>query len=164
HLSRYLSEQGGAYAGAEATASAARPEGAPPPAGGVALELEGASMAPTNPAFAPENLLEDGLFVFEQGTAMRVTFRVAGGGVSTLRRLRVISPTDTEHALPKTILVQYSLDGSGQSFREWTRGAMAPDGIFDTGAMAPRNMRRVAITILDSWADGPVALDSVIAD
>lgn len=163
HLSRYLSEQGGAYAAPAAT-GAAQPEIAPPAAGSVALELEGASMAPTNPAFAPENLLEDGMFVFDRSAIMRVTFRAAGGGVATLRRLRVVSPTDTGHALPKTILVQYSLDASGQSFREWTRGEMAPDGIFDTGVMAPRNMRRVAITILDSWADGPVALDSVIAD
>lgn len=164
HLDRYLSEQGGAYAVSSPGQEQVAGEQAATLAGGVPLELEGASMAPTNPAFAPENLLEDGLFVFEQRRHMRIVLRVAKGGVAAVRRLRLTSPAGGEYALPKAILVQYSLDGSGQNFREWTRGQMAPDGVFDTGEMAARNMRRIAITILDTWSNGPVALDQAIAD
>lgn len=165
HLGRYLAEQGGAYVAPPAQ-PVQQAETNTILQGAVALHLEGASMPPTNPSFAPENLLEDGLFVFDQTRTMRMTFRMAEGGLSTVRQVQVVAAAaaDSEYATPKTILVQYSLDSEGPSFREWIRGQMAPDGVFDTGLMSPRNMRRMAITILDTWSDGTVAIDQVVAN
>lgn len=163
HIGRYLAEQGGAYA-APTTVSVQQQAEASIAVGAVTLQLEGTSMPPINPAFAPENLLEDGLFVFDQTRTMRMSFSMADNGVSTIRQLQLISPASDEYATPKTILVQYSVDSEGLSFREWMRGQMAPDGVFDSGMLAPRNMRRIAITILDTWSDGPVAIDQVVAN
>ena len=39
---------------------------------------------------------------------------------------------------------------------------MPPDGLFDSGQRAPRNTRWIKITVLSTWADGPVAIDKVL--
>lgn len=164
HISRYLGEQGVAFTAPAAAGPTATSPAPPPPGAGIALELVGATMAPINPQFSPENLLDEGLFVFEPSRTMRITLRTAGSQLASLRRVQLLAPADGGHAMPKRILVQYSTEAQGHSFREWFRGEMARDGIFDTGAMPPRNMRRIQITLLDTWSDGPVALDRVIVD
>jgi hypothetical protein len=166
NLQRYLAEQGGAYAAPKpsldengaGSGTTGGDEGA------IVLGLDKVSVPPINPTFAPENLLEPGLFVFERGPLTRIVLNVQGEAAATLRRIRIVAPADGEYALPKTILVQYSVEAEGNAFREWTRGQMAPDGLFDSGTLAPRNVRRVALTVLDAWAPGPLAIDQVIAD
>ncbi|HAE46041.1 MAG: hypothetical protein CMO30_21460 [Tistrella sp.] len=162
NLRRFLNEQGAAYA---APSAAVTLQPADPSArGGLQLVVANSSTPPINPRFAPENLAGDGVFVYDGVPGARIVFGFATGDVAAVQRLRITAPTTAGYALPRTIIVQYSLDAEGRRFREWTRGQMAPDGLFDTGQMAPRNMRWVALTILDAWSTGPVVIDEVIVD
>ncbi|WP_372022180.1 hypothetical protein [Tistrella mobilis] len=162
NLHRFLNEQGAAYG--------APPAGAIPPATGMPatgrlpLVVVRSSMPPVNPRYGPENLTGNGVFVYEGVPGARIVFGIATGNVAAVHRVRMTAPTDADYALPRTIIVQYSLDDEGQQFREWTRGQMAPDGLFDTGRMAPRNIRWIAFTILDAWSPGPVVIDEVIVE
>jgi len=159
NLGRYLGEQGAAFGVREpqpAFNATAQP-------GTIPLRLVRTSVPPVNPRYAPENMTGDGLFVFQPQRRMEFVFRVAGEDIAAISRLRIMSPEGPDYSLPKTLLIQTSIKPDESGYRLWKRGQMPPDGLFDTGERAPRNTRWIKITILATWADGPVAIKAVTA-
>nr|WP_309503809.1 hypothetical protein [uncultured Roseovarius sp.] len=157
HLRRFLDEQAGVYVPVDEAAST--PDIAEPNA--LPLRFFRSTMPPTNPQFAPENLVTDGQFIF--APQHRMSFTITLDEITPVSRLMIrASPTATQTS-PKSLIVQWSVDKNGQRFREWTRAEMGPDGVFDTGVLAPRNLRYLKVIILDTWGSGDVVIDSVTA-
>lgn len=159
NVGRYLSQSGGSrftQSASSETASSVLADGA------LSLALISASMPSVSPTQAPENMLGDGLFVFAPTQRMILDFRFDPDTSTALSRLRLTSPNDGRYAVPKNVLIQVSIDSQGGSFRTYQRRQVGPDGILDTGDLAPRFVRRLRIIVLDTWGDGPVAIDRVI--
>lgn len=159
NIGRFMTERSGGFVDAPvpgAVASAAGP--------GLSLVLFSSSAAPVNPAFAPENMLGDGMFVFDPTTSAVLDFRFEPEGTRPIGRVRITSPTDQGYALPKSILVQIAPNADSGRYLPLYRGQMGPDGLFDTGPMSARNAQRLRLIVLDAWSDGPIAIDTVRAD
>ena len=158
HVSRFLDEQGGAYIpAAQSTgeeASQLTEEALP-------LRFVESSVAATNPRFAPENMVGAGQFVFKPQRVMRFVF---GFDEPTAVSRIVLKSTNSEtQTNPKDIILRWSVDSKGERFRELRRGQMGPDGVFDTGDMAKRNIRYLEVIALNTWGGGDVVIDEVTA-
>lgn len=160
NIGRYLSRSGAAPTGPGAPSATIDDE---PSREGLPLAVVSSSVPSVNPSQAPENMLGDGLFVFEQARQMVFDFRFEPDTVRPLSRLKVIAPTDGRYALPKTILIQVSSEAEGERFRALLRRQAGPDGVFDTGEIAPRFVRRIRLIVLDTWSAGLVAIERVVA-
>jgi hypothetical protein len=161
NVNRFLSEQSGGFTQLSDRA------GAEPPAAStqaLPLVLVSSSVPPINPRHAPENMTGDGIFVFSPQSRNRFVFGFEDEAILPFSRLRITAPFDNETAIPKRILVQYAVDQEGARFRLLMRGQMGPDGVFDTGSIAARNVRFLEITVLDSWAPGNIAIEDVIVE
>ena len=78
------------------------------------------------------------------------------------RRLIVQSDPGSGYALPREILVEFSPLDSGGRFFPVGRFTMGQDGLMDTGVMGARNARRIRITIISAWSEGPVSIRRVV--
>ncbi|MBE9636313.1 hypothetical protein [Salipiger mangrovisoli] len=160
NLERYLSQSGGAPLQPpkiDAGPTAESPEGRLP------LVLVSSSVPAVNPTLAPENMLGDGMFVFEPARRMIFDFRFEPDEAKPLKRLRLTAPAGGSYAVPKNVLIQASIDVEGAGFSTLFRTQFSPDGVLDTGDVAPRFVRRLRVIVLDTWADGQVAIDRVSA-
>lgn len=157
HLRRFLDEQGGAYGFADEIDS--QPIVAEKNA--LPLRYVRSEMPPINPKFAPENLVLDGQFVFAPKTHM--SFTVGFEIITPVSRLVIRATPIATQTSPKSLIIQWSTDDDGHRFREWIRAEMGPDGVFDTGPLAPRNLRLLKVIVLDSWGSGDVVIDSITA-
>ncbi|TNF57464.1 MAG: hypothetical protein EP307_13960 [Rhodobacteraceae bacterium] len=157
NIARYLSEQGATFSATlEQTPIAAA-------ANAVPMTLAGSSVPPINPQFAPENMLGPGLFVFQPQRLNQFTFDVQGDDAKPFSSISISAPTDAGHALPKDLLIEFSTSRSDARWIQWGRGQMGPDGVYDSGARAARNMAALRVTVLSVWGDGPVAIDRIEA-
>ncbi len=157
HLRRFLDEQSGVYLPADDPANQtelAEPDALP-------LRYIRSAMPPINPMFAPENLVADGQFIF--APQRRMSFTVGFDEIRPVSRLVIRATPSATQTSPKGLIVQWSTDKDGQRFREWTRAEMGPDGVYDTGPMAPRNLRFLKVIMLDNWGSGDVVIDSITA-
>ena len=160
NLSRYLAQSGGALAIQQPNVSDSESAES---IDTLPLALVSSSVPSVSPSLAPENMLGDGLFVFEPTPHMVFDFRFESDEAQPMSRLRIVSPSDDGYALPKNILVQVSAEAQGGGFRTLMRGQASLDGALDTGDIAPRFVRRIRIVIIDAWSDGAVAIDRVVA-
>ncbi len=158
NVGRFLSESGGQIA-AKAT-----PEEAPAARNTLPLALVSSSVAPVSPEFAPENMLGGGQFVFSPRPDMVFDLRFEPDKIRPLSRLQIISPAGSGHALPKNLILQVSHRDSEGGFVTVSRKQMGSDGIFDTGPMAPRNVRRIRVIVLDAWSTGTIVIDRISAE
>ena len=158
NVSRFLREQSSAFAAAP-TADA---EGAPP-VEGLPLRLVSTTMPPVNPRNAPENVLDEGDFVFAPQREMVIDLALTAAAPVRVGRFRMTAPAESPYSLPKSILLRYSFDG-GTRFRDWDRLEMGPDGFLDTGRMPPRNMTHIRVHVFDAWTPGPIAISLIIAE
>lgn len=159
HVRRYLDEQGGAFA-APSDARVTEPvDDADTDA--LPLRVLESSVRPVNPMFAPENMTGPGQFVFAQQARMQVA--VGFDAITPTSRLVIRSNPGPGQTSPKTVLLTWSLEGEGAGFRSWLRGEMAADGVFDTGKVAQRNLRRLQVIVLDTWGSGDVVIDEITA-
>lgn len=158
HLSRYLTNRGFQFLSAELETPAAQRKQP-----GLPVRSINANLAPTLPQHGAENLLGDGLFVFRPDLPPQIDIRLDGADPVGLGRLR-LSAASEGYSVPRDIVIQTDASEDGTRFRFWTQGQMTPDGVFDTGRLAPRNTRWVRILIRNSWSAGEVALDSVVLD
>ncbi|AMJ50146.1 hypothetical protein [Cereibacter sphaeroides] len=158
HVRRYLSEQAGAYVPPEPDEPVTP---APAAEGALPLVFEAATMPPVNPRFAPENMLGGGQFVFSPAARMSFVLRLEE--TAPVSRVVLRSTPSEGRTMPKRIILNWSLEADGRNFREWTRGEMGRDGVFDTGLLAPRNIRALQVIVLNAWSSGDIAIDSVVA-
>lgn len=154
NLQRYLEEQGGAYLELPAIAETEKndPNALP-------LRYIDTSLRAVNPMYAPENIVGDGDFVFAPERLMSLS--VGFENIQSVTRFTLTSDVSGGYALPKEIIVNWSTDESGARYREWFRGEVGPDGIFDTGNLAPRNLRRLQVIILNTWGSGEIVLSDI---
>ena len=106
-------------------------------------------------------MVEDGPFVFKPQRIMRFTFGF--DKPTSVSRIMLRSTRDEAQTTPKEIILRWSIDKKGERFRELKRGEMGPDGIFDTGQMAGRNIHYLEIIALNTLGDGDVVIDDVSA-
>jgi len=154
NVARFLAEEGGAVV----------TQSKPPhdtEAEEIRLQLVSTTAPPTEPRFAAENLLTEGVYLFEPLQTSEILFRVDGNKATSLSRFRMTAPKEGPHAQPKDFLVMIDNSAGGTRFRSWIRGQMAPDGQFDSGPMAPRSARWIKIFILNGRAAGPIGIESV---
>ena len=156
NLRRYLDEQGAAFVADARTAPEARPDGIP-------LDVISASVAPVAPDLGPENVVGPGDYVFRAQRGAEIVLKIRGGNAVAVRRLTITTEPDPDRTLPKSVLILSDAGESGTRLREWTRGTVAPDGTFDTGTKAPRNVRWLKIVVLSTWAGGSAAIGDVTA-
>lgn len=157
HVRRFLEEQGGAYA--PSAEVAAKTESTVP--GALPLQYVRSSAPPLNPRFAPENMVGTGQFVFSP--QRRMSFVFGFDDITAVSRVMIRSTASASQTTPKNIIVRWSLDPEGRRFGSWHRGEMGPDGVFDSGQMAARNLRYVEIIVLNTWSAGEVVIDAVTA-
>ena len=158
HLARFLSQTGSNPAGSSMATTEA-PETASD--AGLRIALVSASVPAVSPSHAPENMLTDGVFVFEPARHVAFDFRFEPDERRPVSRLRMQAPGDGTYAVPKNILIQASVEAGGAGFRTIARRQVGPDGAFDTGQIAPRLAKRLRIIVLDAWSDGPIAIERV---
>lgn len=159
HLRRYLSQQGGTFI---------TPEPAPAPPSemgpGLPFRVHGVNMPPSLPQYAPENVLGDGDYIFRPSGIAELLLLSESGRPASVSRLRMISPMGTL-AIPKDVVIYLDHSEGGQRARFWAAGQMTPDGIFDTGRLAPQNARWVKIMIRSYWSNATeAAISSVRVD
>lgn len=160
HLRRYLSSQGFEFrSDLEATSGIA----APGAVQGMAISSVESSLTPTLPQHGPENLLGEGLFIVRPTGVLEVTLRLDTDKPKGLSRLRLTADA-AAYAAPKDIIIQTDVSAGGSSFRFWTQGQMTPDGKFDTGPLAARNIRWVRILIRNAWRAGDLGLEQVVLE
>lgn len=155
NVRRFLEEQGGAYTPPQnntTTAQADAPNALP-------LAFVSSSMPPINPMFSPENVVGDGPFVFAPARSMRLV--LGFDDITQVSRLTAQSSPQKGQTSPKSILLRTSVDPNGNRFSNWARAEMGPDGILDTGNMAPRNARLIEIRVFDAWGEGDIVIDYV---
>lgn len=128
---------------------------------GLPFEVVEASNPPLTPDFAVENVIEDGIYVFQPTRTNTITFSVEEGGVVPLSRVRVFTDPDAGYALPRRIEVFVSTRADGSRPRFFVGGEMANDGVFDRLRSA-QNARWITISIKSAWSDGPVRVDRVV--
>lgn len=157
NVRRFLEEQGGAYTPPQDYTTKAQTD-AP---NALPLAFVSSSMPPVNPMFAPENVLGDGPFVFAPSRTMRLVLGFEE--ITQVSRLVVKSTAKEGQTIPKSVLLRISIHPNGYRFSNWARMEMGPDGVLDTGIMAPRNARHIEIRIFDSWSTGDIAIDNVAA-
>lgn len=158
HVHRFLDEQGGAYLPAPPSAEEGENH-----SNGNALPLRfiEASVPAINPQFAPENMVEEGRFIFGTQRVMRFVFGF--DEPTAVSRIVMQSTTTENQTKPKDVILRWSVDSKREHFRELQRGEMGPDGVFDSGQMAGRNIRYLEIIALNTWGDGDVVIDQVTA-
>ncbi|MEP4037536.1 hypothetical protein [Pseudophaeobacter sp.] len=160
HIRRFLDEQGGVYSPPvmDETTEHQNESGH---SDALPLRFISSTVAPINPMHAPENLTSDGRFIFESSSLMSLVF----GFEKTLQvsRILAVGQPSNQQTIPKTLLLRTSVDPDGKRFSSWMRAEMGPDGVLDTGALQPRNMRFLELRILDTWGSGDVVLNNVTA-
>ncbi len=158
NISRFLSQSGGAVVDrtSSATSTSAR-------TGTLPLVLVSSSVPASEPSFAPENMVGNGIFVFEPARRMVFDFRFEPDESHVFKRLGLRAAPQDGYAVPKNIIIQTSNDGSGETFSTLMRREVAPDGSFDTGDIASRYVRRLRLIVLDTWSVGNTAIDQVYA-
>ncbi|WP_258028292.1 hypothetical protein [Cereibacter sphaeroides] len=102
-----------------------------------------------------------GQFVFSPAARMSFVLRLEE--TAPVSRVVLRSTPSEGRTMPKRIILNWSLEADGRNFREWTRGEMGRDGVFDTGLLAPRNIRALQVIVLNAWSSGDIAIDSVVA-
>jgi hypothetical protein len=143
HIRRFLEEQGGVYSPvrSDETTENQRQSGQ---SDTLPLRFISSTVAPTNPMHAPDNLVSDGKFVFENGSFASLVFGFEK--TRQVSRVTAVGKPMDQQTVAKTILLRTSVD---------------PDGVLDTGALQPRNMHFLELRILDTWGSGDVVLNSV---
>ncbi|MBK0328407.1 hypothetical protein I5535_14045 [Rhodobacteraceae bacterium F11138] len=121
------------------------------------------SAPPVNPLYAPENLLGPGPYVFKLSGRTMIEFEIPGESASPVSRVRATTPTEGGFSVPREIFIEVSPFVNGGRFFALGRFQMGFDGILDTGRIAPRNARRLRLTVLNAWSEGPLAIDEVQA-
>jgi hypothetical protein len=160
NLDRWLTGRGAAF-----SAGAASPE--IEQEAGFSVRLAEATMPPISPEYAADNVLSnDTPFIFEQTSNMRLVFEVLGEDNGILRRIRIKTgdehgQSEVAHAVPRQIIIEIDpTRNSSNPIRKWS-GQMGPDGILDTGPIAPSYVRTITVRILDAWTDGPIQLNTI---
>lgn len=153
---RYLSEQGNAFAAEAAPASV-------PQEGGYSLSLVSVSAPPISPEFDPQNVLGEGIYVFSPQRISEIIFRIQEENPVPLSRIQIRSPKDSGYAVPRRVLIMTDARSDGGGYSVWTRGEIPPDGNFDTGLMATRNVLWIKIMILSGWGSGDIAIQTISA-
>lgn len=157
NLRRYLSEHGTSFGAIDAAAVEPAAEG------GLTLRLDSASIAPVNPAFPAENVLGEGLYVFEAVGRPELMFSIAAESGVGLSRVRVTAPTDAGYGFPRDVKIEFTPFPDARRWFDFGTFRMAPDGVLDTGAIQPRSARLIRLTVLNVWGESPVAIGSVTA-
>ena len=160
HIRRFLDERGGAYSPATIDETAEH-QSEPGLSDALPLRFISSTVAPINPMHAPENLVSEGRFIFENSSLMSLVFGFEK--TRQVSRVLAVGQPSSQKTIPKTVLFRTSVDPGGQRFSTWVRAEMGPDGVLDTGAMQPRNMLFLELRILDTWGSGDVVLNSVTA-
>ena len=158
NLGRYLSDQGTAFRTTQPSQDT--PLQAPL---GLPISEVTVNSAPTLPQFGPDNLIGKGLYVTQPSGAIEITLRLNGTASTAVRRIRLAAPSEG-YAIPRDIAVFLDTGTDGDRFRFWTQGQMTPDGVFDTGPLAPRNARLVKLLLRNAWSEGKVGLDHVTVE
>lgn len=158
NLGRYLSDQGNAF-----RASAPTQDTVSAPPKGLPIGNVTTNSAPTLPQFGPDNLIRDGIYVTRPSGPVEITLRLDSAGPKVVHRVRLNAPSEG-YAVPRDIIISLDAGEDGSRFRFWTRGQMTPDGVFDTGLLAPRNARWVRIVLRSAWGDGKIGLDRVTVE
>ncbi|KEQ08502.1 hypothetical protein GV67_15310 [Pseudorhizobium pelagicum] len=106
-------------------------------------------------------MVEEGRFIFGTQRVMRFVFGF--DEPTAVSRIVMQSTTTENQTKPKDVILRWSVDSKREHFRELQRGEMGPDGVFDSGQMAGRNIRYLEIIALNTWGDGDVVIDQVTA-
>lgn len=157
HVRRYLEEQGGAFVAASEAGAVAQTQNAD----ALPLRFLESSVRASNPLFAPENLVGPGKFVFAPHSRMQ--FALGFDSVTPVSRVVIRSSPEAAETSPKSIILNWSREDDGANFRVWLRGEMGPDGVFDSGEVAPRDLRRLQVIVRDAWGSGDIVIDEVTA-
>ena len=157
HLRRYLLEEGVAFATAAAPAATEQPAG-------VAARINRVSQPPISPEFAPENMLGDGLYVFDPVRGAEIILQIEADHPVPLHGIRLEAPTDAGYAVPRNILVQTDAGLEGDAFNVWIRGSVPADGVYASGPVAGRNVRWVKIVVSSAHGPGPVAIGRIVLE
>ncbi len=131
--------------------------------GSLPLIFRGTSAPPVNPQYAPENLLGAGSYVFDLSDRVTIEFEFPGEQASAVSRVVVTAPAEGGYSLPREIFIEMSPFASGGRYFALGRFQVGFDGVLDTGRVASRNARRLRLTILNAWSEGPLAIDAVQA-
>jgi hypothetical protein len=105
-------------------------------------------------------MLREGVYVFEPVGPEQIVLRLESGN-DLVSRLVLSAPQDDTYAIPRFLLVEVMADETAGRWTFVGRFEMGPDGTLDTGLMAARRAQLIRITVVDSWASGPVGIASV---
>ncbi len=153
NLKRYLKARGVDLAAAAAPVRAQQQAD-------FAIEVQSSTLEPAGLRTSPENVLIDGMPFLFRGTG-RIILRVADGSLQEIRGVRISS--SGPEASPKAISIDIDTNTQGPFIPKWFySGTMDETGTFDTGARAPRQMRRVAISISSAWGGDPRRIDEIV--
>jgi len=141
-------------------------ETAPEPitvAGELPLTVASVNATPISPRQGPDNLLGEGSYIFEPQPSVEILLRVVGEEPIELSRLILTGNPDGGFSTPRRLLISTDQGTEGNRLRPWLRGEVAPDGQFDSGPRAPRDIRWIQILILSAWGSGPIEISSISA-
>ncbi|MEL6574221.1 MAG: hypothetical protein AAFQ64_21465 [Pseudomonadota bacterium] len=132
-------------------------------AGEIPLAIASVNAAPVSPSLGPDNMLGEGSYVFDPLPSIEILLRVDGEDAVELSRFALRSTPGSGYAVPRRLLISTDQGVDGTRLQTWFRGEMSPDGQFDTGPRAPRNIRWIRVQILSAWDDGPIEISAVSA-
>jgi hypothetical protein len=128
---------------------------------GMRIVLHSVTQPPLNSDTAPENMRQEGAYVFPAGRN-QIIFRIPGVNPGALARIDLRSDPDADYALPRLIRVEVSTATEPTAgWRHFAEAEMAPDGVFTINRSA-QLARWVRFTIETAQDFGPIGIEAVL--
>lgn len=155
HLRRYLIEEGVAFAATAAPTPIEQPAG-------VAVTIDRVSQPPISTEFGADNVLGNGIYVFEPVRGAEIVLRIEADTPISLHGIRIEAPPEAGYAVPRDILIMTDAGATGDAFGVWIRARIPADGVYDSGPVAGRNARWIKIVFGSAHAPGPVTIGRIV--
>lgn len=131
---------------------------------GLPLSIASVSAKAIGAEYLPENLFVEGVqYAFEPTRNAEIIFSVNTEEKATLSRVVLKSVDEAGKSFPRRVVIFASPDADGKRWKTFWSGEMSRDGVLDTGPRAQTWARRIKIVIASTWANGPVLVDSLVA-